>query len=184
MTGVTRVRPSYIIRRASLPGRRIPRTTRCARRDPRRPHRAQTCGSAKLGWRSSALLVLLAVLRLARCRLSRGGCWRRLVALAVLIQRHDRVVRAREATARAMAFYERGLARIEDRWIGNAARQATVSPTTVISTRTTSTCSAVDRCSSCWHCAHAGRRRCARGMAESASRARPRSANVSRRSPS
>ena len=40
------------------------------------------------------------------------------VALAVLIQRHDRVVRAREAAARAVAFYERGLARIEDRWMG------------------------------------------------------------------
>ena len=40
------------------------------------------------------------------------------LALAVLIQRHDRVVRAREAAARAVAFYERGLARIEDRWIG------------------------------------------------------------------
>jgi hypothetical protein len=38
--------------------------------------------------------------------------------LAVLIQRHDRVIHAREAAARAMAFYERGLARIEDRWIG------------------------------------------------------------------
>jgi hypothetical protein len=39
-------------------------------------------------------------------------------ALTVLIQRHDRVVRAREAAARAIAFYERGLARIEDRWTG------------------------------------------------------------------
>ena len=38
------------------------------------------------------------------------------VGLAVLIQRHDGVIRARDATARAMAFYERGLARIEDRW--------------------------------------------------------------------
>ncbi len=40
------------------------------------------------------------------------------LALAVLVQRHDRVVGAREAAARAVAFYERGLARIEDRWIG------------------------------------------------------------------
>lgn len=37
---------------------------------------------------------------------------------AVLIQRHDRVVRARDAAARAVAFYERGLARIDDRWAG------------------------------------------------------------------
>lgn len=40
------------------------------------------------------------------------------VVFAVLVQRHDRVIRAREAAARAMAFYERGLARIEDRWHG------------------------------------------------------------------
>ena len=37
-------------------------------------------------------------------------------AFGVLMQRHDRVIRAREAAARAIAFYERGLARIEDRW--------------------------------------------------------------------
>jgi hypothetical protein len=37
--------------------------------------------------------------------------------LVILIRRHDRVVRAREATARAISFYERGLARIEDRWL-------------------------------------------------------------------
>ncbi len=42
-------------------------------------------------------------------------------ALAVLIQRHDRVVRARDAAARAIAFYERALARIEDRWIGGGS---------------------------------------------------------------
>jgi hypothetical protein len=43
------------------------------------------------------------------------------VGLAVLIQRHDRVIRARDATARAIAFYERGLARIEDRWVGGGS---------------------------------------------------------------
>jgi hypothetical protein len=40
------------------------------------------------------------------------------LALAILIQRHDRVIRDREAAARAVTFYERGLARIDDRWIG------------------------------------------------------------------
>jgi MutS domain V len=40
------------------------------------------------------------------------------VAFGLLAQRHDRVIRAREGAARAMAFYERGLARIEDRWHG------------------------------------------------------------------
>src|SRR4051812_787899 len=41
-----------------------------------------------------------------------------LVAFCLLIQRHDRVIRGRDAAARAIAFYERGLARIEDRWSG------------------------------------------------------------------
>jgi hypothetical protein len=36
----------------------------------------------------------------------------------VLLQLHDRVIRRRQDAARAMAFYERGLARIEDRWAG------------------------------------------------------------------
>jgi hypothetical protein len=37
-------------------------------------------------------------------------------AFAWLIRRHDRVICERNAAARAVAFYERGLARIEDRW--------------------------------------------------------------------
>jgi hypothetical protein len=41
------------------------------------------------------------------------------VAFAVLVVKHDRVLRARDAAARAIAFYERGLARIEDRWAGS-----------------------------------------------------------------
>jgi len=41
------------------------------------------------------------------------------VAFGVLVQRHDRVIRARDAAARAITFYERGLARIEDRWPGS-----------------------------------------------------------------
>jgi hypothetical protein len=39
-------------------------------------------------------------------------------AFAVLIHRHDAVVRARSAAQRAIQFYERGLARVEDRWAG------------------------------------------------------------------
>ena len=39
-------------------------------------------------------------------------------AFAVLIQRHDRILRALSAAQRAIYFYERGLARIEDRWAG------------------------------------------------------------------
>jgi len=41
-----------------------------------------------------------------------------IVCFLVLVQMHDRVVRAREAVKRAISYYERGLARIEDRWIG------------------------------------------------------------------
>jgi hypothetical protein len=39
-------------------------------------------------------------------------------AFLVLMVRHDRTIRARDAGARAIAYYERGLSRIEDRWIG------------------------------------------------------------------
>jgi hypothetical protein len=40
------------------------------------------------------------------------------VAFLLLVVRHDRVLRRREAAARAIAYYERGLARIDDRWMG------------------------------------------------------------------
>src|SRR5688572_4598906 len=40
-------------------------------------------------------------------------------AFVVLIQRHDLVVRARSTAQRSIQFYERGLARIEDRWAGS-----------------------------------------------------------------
>lgn len=39
-------------------------------------------------------------------------------AFGWLMKRHDRVIRERDAASRAVAFYERGLARIEDRWMG------------------------------------------------------------------
>jgi hypothetical protein len=40
------------------------------------------------------------------------------VLFAWLMQRHDRVLRSRADAARGIRFYERGLARIEDRWRG------------------------------------------------------------------
>jgi hypothetical protein len=40
------------------------------------------------------------------------------LVFVLLIYRHDRVNRALEASARGIRFYERGLARIEDRWMG------------------------------------------------------------------
>ena len=39
-------------------------------------------------------------------------------AFLILVVRHDRIIRARDAAARAIALYERGLSRIEDRWTG------------------------------------------------------------------
>jgi len=41
-----------------------------------------------------------------------------LVAFAALVVRHDRVIRSRDAAARAIEFYLRGVARIDDRWAG------------------------------------------------------------------
>ncbi len=41
-----------------------------------------------------------------------------LLLFLALIVFHDRVIRARDSMGRAIAFYERGLARIEDRWAG------------------------------------------------------------------
>ena len=43
------------------------------------------------------------------------------LTLAIVMQRHDRIIRARDAARRAVEFYDRGLARIEDRWIGGGA---------------------------------------------------------------
>jgi hypothetical protein len=40
------------------------------------------------------------------------------VSFLLLVVRHERIIRARDAAARAIDFYNRGLARIEDRWAG------------------------------------------------------------------
>jgi len=40
------------------------------------------------------------------------------VVFGVLFHRHDRILRKRTVARRAIAYYERGIARIEDRWIG------------------------------------------------------------------
>jgi len=41
-----------------------------------------------------------------------------LAAFILLVKRHDVALRARDRATRAIQFYERGLARLEDRWIG------------------------------------------------------------------
>jgi hypothetical protein len=62
--------------------------------------------------------VLIAVLA---WRETLSGWWlvAPVVAFGWLVRRHERVIRAREHAARAEVFYERGLARIEDRWAGS-----------------------------------------------------------------
>jgi hypothetical protein len=49
------------------------------------------------------------------------GVWLILLPVAafiVLVRKHEHVIRRRNEAGRAIAFYERGLARIEDRWVG------------------------------------------------------------------
>ena len=46
------------------------------------------------------------------------------VAFVVLIVVHNRVIQARVVATRAVRWYERGLARIEDRWPGDGERGA------------------------------------------------------------
>jgi hypothetical protein len=90
----------------------------------------------RLGQRRAALASLTRFdLRLSRARLAIFGvavvlavlAWRDLASplwllapaggFLALVIRHDRVIRGMRAAARAIAFYERGLARIEDRWV-------------------------------------------------------------------
>ena len=62
-----------------------------------------------------------AALALLWWRGTTGGAWPALAlaAFGVLVSWHDRVLRRAHAVARTIAFYERGLARIEDRWAGS-----------------------------------------------------------------
>jgi hypothetical protein len=92
-----------------------------ARLDARRAvHDALSRQDARLSAVRLVIFVLGVALAIA--------CWRGLlpwpwfalpvIVFAGLIQRHDSVIRARVAAARAIQFYERGLARVEDRWAG------------------------------------------------------------------
>lgn len=64
-----------------------------------------------------AAAVLLALLA---WRSAISGWWLLAPALLFLwlVRRHDHVLRSRDAASRGIAFYERGLARLEDRWAG------------------------------------------------------------------
>ena len=60
--------------------------------------------------------------------------------------RMDRIEAERTRLERAIAFYDRGLARLDDAWSGTGDR-GTTSPSRNTCTRPTSTCSATGRCS-------------------------------------
>ncbi len=62
-------------------------------------------------------LVVLAILAM-RGTMAWAWSWVPVGAFVVLVVKHDRVIRARDAAGRAVRFYERGLARLEDRWMG------------------------------------------------------------------
>jgi hypothetical protein len=69
----------------------------------------------RLGVFGLGILLLILAWRLAL------GMWVILfpvAAFVVLVRKHEQVIRQRDEAARSIAFYERGLARIEDRWPG------------------------------------------------------------------
>src|SRR4029434_9025821 len=71
--------------------------------------------STRLGVFGIGVLVLLLSFR------QFVGVWLFLVPVAafiVLVRKHEQVIRRRDEAAKSIVFYERGLARIEDRWQG------------------------------------------------------------------
>ena len=62
--------------------------------------------------------VLLLWLALGPQVLSLAGLILPLAAFVALVVMHERVIQARRKSERAAAFYERGLARLEHRWVG------------------------------------------------------------------
>ena len=77
-------------------------------------------GNARLA--SGILLVAVAAVSLGAGRISPWWLLLPIVALIVLVVIHDRVDRALRRAARGMAYYERALARLENRWIGTGSQ--------------------------------------------------------------
>ena len=71
---------------------------------------------ARLGTLAAALVLGLIVWRTS---LSAWSLILPPVLFGWLMYRHDQVLRTRDHAVRAIAFYERGVARLEDRWIGH-----------------------------------------------------------------
>lgn len=77
-------------------------------------------GNARLA--SGILLVVVAAVSLGAERISAWWLLVPAVALMVLVVIHDHVDRALRLAARGMAYYERALARLENRWIGTGSQ--------------------------------------------------------------
>ena len=73
-------------------------------------------GNARLA--SGILLVVMAAISLGAGRMSPWWLLLPIVALAVMAVIHDRVDRILRRAGRGIAYYERGLARLENRWVG------------------------------------------------------------------
>ncbi len=93
-----------------------------ARLDARRAaHSALTAADARLAYARLSTFFSGVGLALLAWQAAINPWWL-LAPIAVfiwLVRRHERVLRKRELAIRAIAFYERGLARLEDRWVGS-----------------------------------------------------------------
>ena len=89
-------------------------------RQRRAAHESLSAQDARLSYFRLAGFGALLVLAILGWRGTLSYWW--LAAPAVvfgwLVQRHDTIIRERDLAARAILFYERGVARIEDRWMG------------------------------------------------------------------
>jgi hypothetical protein len=83
-------------------------------------HMALTRSDERMSYTRLAVFAAGAIILVAAWRGWLPAWWIALpgVAFLMLVVRHDRIVRARDAAARAIGLYERGLSRIEDRWAG------------------------------------------------------------------
>jgi hypothetical protein len=80
-----------------------------------------TASDARFAYARLAVVAGTVVLAVALWRGAVGAWWLLLpvASFAWLMQRHDRVLRARDEASRGIEFYQRGVARLEDRWRGS-----------------------------------------------------------------
>jgi len=77
-------------------------------------------GNARLA--SGVLLIAIAGIALGAERISPWWLLLPIVALAVLVVIHDRVDRRLQTSARGISYYERAVARLQNRWIGTGSQ--------------------------------------------------------------